>query len=467
MQYISTRGEGKSLTFDEALLSGLARDGGLYIPQSIPTFTYDELITLRGKSFVEQVTDVMIRFTGDVIEYNALYAIVKKAYSRFDHPAVAPLRQMKDNHWLLELYHGPTFSFKDYALQVVGGLFDYVLKKRNEKVLIVGATSGDTGSAGIEAVRGSEYASIVITFPDGRVSDVQRKQMVTIDEPNVMNLSVKGTFDDCQDTVKALFNDHAFRDQYNLSAVNSINWARILVQISYYVATSINLGAPDNELVFSVPTGNFGNILAAWYAQQMGVPIKHLICASNKNDILTRYFETGRMVADGVEPTLSPSMDIQISSNFERMVYYAMNQNATGLKQAMEDFRKTGNVDFGADAYAMLASNFSGYRLDDEGILRIIKEEYGLSEFIIDPHTACALYAAKEWLKDNSDFKGSLVTVSTAHPAKFGPAVEQAIGVEPPMPKGLLSVLNKPEKYTIVENDFNDIKQIIENWINK
>ncbi|MFV0432106.1 MAG: threonine synthase [Alphaproteobacteria bacterium] len=467
MQYISTRGEGQSLSFDDVLLAGLARDGGLYVPKEIPSLSKDEITALKGKPFVEIVTEVMFRFTGDVLAKDELYQIVEKAYSRFDHPAVAPLRQMKDNHWLLELYHGPTFSFKDYALQVVGGLFDYVLKKRNEKILIVGATSGDTGSAGIEAVRGSEHASIVITFPDGRVSDIQRKQMVTIDEDNVMNLSIEGTFDDCQDMVKTLFNDLEFRDHYNLSAINSINWARILVQISYYVATSINLGAPENTLIFSVPTGNFGNILAAWYAQQMGLPIRHLICASNKNDILTRYFETGKMIADGVEPTLSPSMDIQISSNFERLAYYAMEQDATALKKAMETFRTTASVDFGKDAFEMITSNFTGYRLDDVGILRVIKEEYEASGFVVDPHTACALYASKQWLKEHPDFNGSLVTVSTAHPAKFGPAVEKAIGEEPVLPKGLLNVLNKPEKYQTVANDFGEIKQIIENWVNK
>ncbi len=463
MQYVSTRGQKGTLSFSEVLLAGLARDGGLYIPQSIPVFSKEKLMSLKGKPFAEQVSRVMEAFVGDCIAYDDLYKIVHKAYSRFDHPAIAPLRQMKDNHFLLELYHGPTFSFKDYALQVVGGLFDYVLKKQNKKILIVGATSGDTGSAGIEAVRGSAYASIVITFPDGRVSDIQRKQMVTVDEKNVKNLSVKGTFDDCQDIVKALFNDLEFRDKYNLSAINSINWARILVQTAYYVATSLNLGTPENSLVFSVPTGNFGNILAAWYAKKMGIPIKHLICASNANDILTRYFYSGTMETNGVKPTLSPSMDIQISSNFERMVYYALGENAEQLKGFMEDFRMAGKVDFGSKAYDMLKQNFSGYCLDDEGILQTIKEEYALSEFIVDPHTACALAASKQWLKNN-DFEGSVVTVSTAHPAKFGPAVERAIGQLPHLPKGLLSVLNKKEHYQTVDNNIDDIRKIIEDW---
>lgn len=470
MRYISTRqlplnGEIADFSFEEVLLEGLARDGGLYIPKTIPQFSKEQLCDLKGKSFVEQVSRVMEVFVKGSLSYDELYPIVEKAYSRFDHPAIAPLRQMKDNHFLLELYHGPTYSFKDYALQVVGGLFDHVLKKQNKKILIVGATSGDTGSAGIEAVRGSQYASIAITFPDGRVSDIQRKQMVTVDEDNVINLSVKGTFDDCQDIVKTLFNDHDFRDNYNLSAINSINWARILVQTAYYVATSLNLGAPENEVVFSVPTGNFGNILAAWYAQQMGVPIKHLICASNANDILTRYFETGKMETKGVKPTLSPSMDIQISSNFERILYYALGEDGQKLTAFMEEFKTTGFVDFGLEAHQMLKTNFTGYCLADEGILKTIKEEYESANFIIDPHTACALYATKEWLKENGDFKGSIVTVSTAHPAKFGPAVERAIDCEAELPKGLVAVLNKPENYKNVDNNINDIKQILKDWV--
>ncbi len=465
MRYISTRGQQSDYAFDEVLLSGLARDGGLYIPQTIPHFSKEKLNDLKGKPFVEQVSCVMEAFVGDAIAYDDLYKIVHKAYSRFDHPAIAPLRQIKDNHFILELYHGPTFSFKDYALQVVGGLFDYVLQKQDKKILIVGATSGDTGSAGIEAVRGSKHASIVITFPDGRVSDIQRKQMVTIDEDNVMNLSVKGTFDDCQDIVKSLFNDHDFRDEYNLSAINSINWARILVQTAYYVATSLNLGAPENEIVFSVPTGNFGNILAAWYAKQMGLSIKYLLCASNANDILTRYFETGEMKINGVKPTLSPSMDIQISSNFERMVYYVLGENTEKLKSFMEEFRKTGFVDFGPKAHDMLTANFRGYSLNDEGILKAIKDEYESSNFIIDPHTACALDASKKWLRQNTDFKGSIITVSTAHPAKFGPAVKEAIGKEPNLPDGLQAVLNKEEHYQRVENDIDNIRNIIKDWI--
>ncbi len=465
MQYVSTRGKAPILSFDDVLLSGLARDGGLYIPKEIPKLSAEGLRSLKGKSFSEQISQIMYLFMHDCISLEALYDIVDRAYKKFDHVAVAPLSQIQSNHWLLELYHGPTFSFKDYALQVVGELFDHVLKKRNENILIVGATSGDTGSAGIEAVRNCENVKIAILFPEGRVSDVQRKQMTTIDAPNVLNLSVEGTFDDCQDIVKTLFNDHAFRDQYHLSAINSINWARILVQTAYYVATAINLGAPEQEIVFSVPTGNFGNILAAWYAKSMGVPIKHLICASNQNDILTRYFETGTMEMEEVKPSFAPSMDIQISSNFERLAYYALSENPTLVDQYMQNFKDDQKVNFGKRAYDLLKQDISAYRLDDVGILHTIRTYYKATGLVIDPHTACAYFAAKQWQKQNPKYTSPIVTVSTAHPAKFNDAVIKAIGTPIFMPRKLQELKDKPEKLQTIPADIAQVKTIITDWI--
>lgn len=464
MQYISTRGKAPILSFDDVLLSGLARDGGLYIPKDIPKLSAEGLRSLKGKSFSEQVSQIMYLFMDDCISLDALYEIVDKAYGRFDHVAVAPISQIQSNHWLLELYHGPTFSFKDYALQVVGELFDHVLQKRGENILIVGATSGDTGSAGIEAIRNCESAKIAILFPEGRVSEIQRKQMTTIDAPNVLNLSVEGTFDDCQDIVKALFNDHAFRDQYHLSAINSINWARILVQTAYYVATAINLGAPDQDVVFSVPTGNFGNILAAWYAKMMGVPIKHLICASNQNDILTRYFETGVMEMEEVKPSFAPSMDIQISSNFERILYYALGENPERVDQYMQSFKDEGKVDFGSAAHDMLKQYISGYRLDDVGILHTIRKYYQATNLIIDPHTACAYYGAKIWQKQHFEYTGPVVTVATAHPAKFNDAIVRAISAPSFMPRKLQELKDKPEKLQIIPNDLQHARTVIADW---
>ncbi len=373
MKYISTRGSAPILEFDDVLLAGLARDGGLYVPQSWPQFTAQDIRDLRGLTFAQIAVKVMKPFVGDTVPEDDFTAIVEDAYAQFNHTAVAPLKQLGPDRWLLELFHGPTLSFKDYALQVVGRLFDYVLKARGERVTIIGATSGDTGSAAIEACRDRDAIDIFILHPKGRVSDVQRRQMTTVLSPNVHNIAIEGNFDDCQDIVKAAFGDEAFRDRYALSAVNSINWARIMVQIAYYFATAVALGAPDRKITFAVPTGNFGNVFAAYGAREMGLDIPELIIGSNSNDILTRFITGGVMETAPVVPTLSPSMDIQISSNFERLLFDLYDRDGAELAGVMESFRKHGTVNFGVARWQKMRDLFSGHRMDDAETKRQIK----------------------------------------------------------------------------------------------
>jgi threonine synthase len=344
VRYISTRGDAPILEFDEVLLAGLAEDGGLYVPETWPQLTADGLRDLRGLSYAETAVHVMTPFLGGRIDAATFEGLVRDAYAQFDHPAVAPLRQLDANLWLLELFHGPTLAFKDAALQLLGRLFDHVLTRRGERVTIVGATSGDTGSAAIEACRDREAIEIFILHPHGRVSDVQRRQMTTVMSPNVHNIAVEGSFDDCQDLVKAMFADRRFRDELRLSAVNSINWARIMAQIVYYVQAAVALGAPDRPVAFAVPTGNFGNVYAGYAARQMGLPIAELVIGSNRNDILTRFMETGVMEMRDVETSLSPSMDIQVSSNFERLLFDVCEREGRAVLDTMIDFRRTGTL---------------------------------------------------------------------------------------------------------------------------
>jgi len=458
LRYISTRGAAPPLAFDDVLLAGLARDGGLYLPETWPRLEASEIRELRGLSYPELATRVMGPFLGGRIAEDAFATLVREAYASFDHEAVVPLKQLGANDWLLELFHGPTLAFKDVALQLVGRLFDHVLRRRGERVTIVGATSGDTGSAAIEACRDREAIDIFILHPHGRVSDVQRRQMTTVDAANVWNIAVRGSFDDCQDLVKAMFNDQAFRDEMRLSGVNSINWARIMAQIPYYVWSAVALGAPDREMAFAVPTGNFGNVYAGYAAREMGLPVTEFVIGSNRNDILTRFFEHGTMEIRAVESSLSPSMDIQVSSNFERLLFDLFDRDGARVSVALERFRSEGMLPLEASEWQAARRLFSGHRVDDEGTKRAIAEIHRATGEVLDPHTAIGVAAGRARRKDRAI---PVIALATAHPAKFPDAVEAATGVRPPLPSRLSDLFGRDEKYIIFDNDLESIEQFV------
>ncbi|WP_135081708.1 threonine synthase [Terasakiella sp. SH-1] len=458
MQYVSTRGKAPALSFDDVLLTGLARDGGLYLPESWPQFSADEIREMRGLSYADMAVRVMYPFVEGSIPHDDFNELVQDAYKDFGHPSVAPLKQLDSDQWVMELFHGPTLAFKDYALQLLGRLFDYVLKKRGEKVTIVGATSGDTGSAAIEACRDRECIEIFIMHPKGRVSDVQRCQMTTVLSENVHNIALEGTFDDCQDAVKAMFNDMDFRDKYNLSAVNSINWARIMAQIAYYFWAAVQVGAPDRKTRFAVPTGNFGNVFAGYCAKQMGLPIDSFIIGSNRNDILTRYFNTGVMTMETVEPSLSPSMDIQISSNFERLLAQHYDKDGSALTQALSEFRDTGEVDFGKNRWEAMCAEFSAQSLDDGETKKAIADFYQSTGELLDPHSVIGCAVARDGEKTDA----VTVALATAHPAKFPAAVEEASGVHPALPERMADLFEREERFTVLENDLKTVQTYIE-----
>lgn len=464
IKYISTRGGGDPLGFEDVLLNGLAPDGGLYVPQSWPRL---DLQALRGRSYVDVAEAVMFPFVEGAIERETFRTILEQTYALdvFRHESVVPLRPLYPNIQALELFHGPTIAFKDVALQLLGRLFDHVLTKRNERVTIVGATSGDTGSAAIEGCRHSDHIDIFILFPDGRVSDVQRKQMTTVDAPHVHNIALEGTFDDCQNMVKAMFNDAEFRDQTNLSAVNSINWARIMAQIVYYVTSALTLGAPEEEVSFIVPTGNFGNVFAAYAAQQMGVPIKNLAISTNKNDILTRFFETGEMRMDGVNPTISPSMDIQISSNFERYLFDLLGRDPEKLTSVMNQFKATGGFALDDALMDEARSTFQAYRADDEQTLVTIKKIHTDTGYTLDPHTAVGMSGALEMAEADKDGGGMIVSLACAHPAKFPDAVEKAIGERPALPDHLSDLFEREEHLTKLPNERETVQNFVRDHI--
>jgi threonine synthase len=457
VRYVSTRGAAPSLDFADVLLAGLARDGGLYVPESWPAFQPADFTALSGRSYAEVAARVMAPYVRPAIDEADLGAISEVAYRDFAHRAVAPLKELAPGLWLLELFHGPTLAFKDYALQLVGLLFDHVLTRRGTRMTIVAATSGDTGSAAIEACRGRESVDIVVLHPEGRVSSVQRRQMTTVDAPNVVNVAIKGTFDDCQDLVKAMFNDLAFRDRMRLSAMNSINWARIAAQIVYYVTAAVALGAPLRPVSFAVPTGNFGNIFAAYAAGRMGLPIGRLVCASNRNDILYRFLASGSLKAEAVEPSLSPSMDIQISSNFERLLFEVLDRDARALGQAVNEFRAKGAWTLAADRFKTITELFAGGRADDAQTLATIARFHRETGELIDPHTAVGLSAA-EAKRQRGEV---LVCLATAHPAKFPDAVEKATGVRPALPARLSDLFAREEHYQVLPNDLAAVKDFI------
>jgi threonine synthase len=457
MRYISTRGQAPVRDFTGVLLAGLAEDGGLYVPEAWPHFSPGQWRALRGLPYAELAARVMAPFVGEAIPFATLQAICRASYAGFGNPAVVPLVQLDTNLWAQELFHGPTLAFKDMALQLLGRLFDHVLNARDERVTIVGATSGDTGSAAIEACAGRERVDIVFLHPAGRVSEVQRRQMTTVLAPNVGNIAVDGTFDDCQDLVKAMFADTAFRGEMHLSAMNSINWARIAAQIPYYVASALALGAPDREVAFSVPSGNFGNILAAWAASRMGLPIARLVAASNRNDILARFLASNDMSIAGVEPSLSPSMDIQVSSNFERLLFELLDRDPEATARLMTDFRASGRMPVPAAAWRRATAQFHGFRLDDAGTLAEIRRLHEAG-YLADPHSAIGIAAARA-LPPAAGIP--MIAMATAHPAKFPDAMEQATGARPPLPNRLADLYDRPERYARCPADLAAIQALV------
>ncbi len=451
MRYISTRGDAPIRDFSGVLLAGLAEDGGLYMPETWPQL---DLAALRGLPYAELAARVMQPFIGNCIAPDIIHAMTRDAYAGFGSKAVVPLVQLDTNVWTQELFHGPTLAFKDMALQLVGRLFDHVLAERNERVTIVGATSGDTGSAAIEACAGRSRIDICILHPDGRTSDVQRRQMTTVLADNVRNLAVAGTFDDCQDLVKAMFADMPFRTEMHLSAVNSINWARILGQIPYYVAAALALGAPDRAVDFAVPTGNFGNVLAAYAARRMGVPINRLIVASNRNDILARFLAANDMSVRGVEPSLSPSMDIQVSSNFERLLFELLDRDAQLTAKTMTEFRATGHMPVSHAAWSRATALFTGFTLSDADTLSAIRALHASSGYLACPHSIIGIEAARALVQAPTP----IIAEATAHPAKFPDAIVQAIGIHPPLPAHLADLYDREERYTRVPADLAAIE---------
>jgi threonine synthase len=461
MKYVSTRGSAPVLGFADVLLAGLADDGGLYLPASWPTLP--PLAELRGRPYAEVATEVMWPFVEGDIDREAFERIVAESYATFDAPEVCPVVPLGATAsgaplWLLELFRGPTLAFKDVALQLVGRLFDHVLTERGERVCILGATSGDTGSAAIEAVRDRANVDIFVLFPDGRVSDVQRRQMTTVPAANVHAVAVEGTFDDCQDLVKAAFADVLFRDEVRLSAVNSINWARVMAQIVYYVTAHLAVVDDDSPVTFCVPTGNFGNILAGWAAKQMGLPVERLVVASNRNDILTRFFGTGTMEIRGVVPTSSPSMDIQVSSNLERLLFEALDRDGFAVAEMMARFRHDGTVSVDVELLERLRAEFDAGSVDDESAAAVIRSVHGRHGELLDPHTAIAVGIAQELEGDPSV---PVIALATAHPAKFPDAVEAAVGVRPPLPEHLADLFEREERIEHAPDDLEAVEALV------
>ena len=461
MKYVSTRGQAPVLNFDEVLLAGLARDGGLYVPESWPQFSAADIRAMRGLSYAEVAAKVMEPFVAGCLTPDELRDLCAETYGGFTHPAVAPLKQFAPDLWVMELFHGPTLAFKDYALQLVGRLFDHVLTKRGERVTTVGATSGDTGSAAIESCRDRQAVKIVILHPKGRVSEVQRRQMTTILSDNVRNLAVDGTFDDCQTIVKTLFNDHEFRDTQHLSAVNSINWARIMAQIAYYFWAGVTLGSPDRPMAFAVPTGNFGNVFAGYAAMRMGLPVARLIVGSNRNDILTRFFETGAMTSQGVFPSLSPSMDIQISSNFERLLWEFLGRDGAATAHLLGQFGSTGTMTVPDAAWTSITGLFQGYRFDDASTTAIMRQTFETTGETLDPHSAIG-FGAAHLAKVPAGIP--IVSLATAHPAKFPDAVVAATGLHPALPPHLADLFDRPERMDAISADPSHIKDYVRNF---
>lgn len=458
MEYVSTRGAAPTLTFEGATLAGLADDGGLYLPSNWPSFTEAEIASMAGLPYAQLAVRIMQPFVGECLTQDELAALCDQAYGRFSHAAVTPLTQLDEQQWLLELFHGPTLAFKDVALQLLGLLFEKFLTRSNDHLTIVGATSGDTGSAAIDAVAGRERIDIFMLHPDGRVSDVQRRQMTTMRAPNVHNIAIDGSFDDAQAMVKRIFRDPAMNSRFKITAVNSINWARLMAQIVYYFAAALQLGAPQRRVAFSVPTGNFGDVFAGYVASRMGLPIERLVVATNVNDILHRALSSGDYSTGTVTATAAPSMDIQVSSNFERLLFDCGGRDGAALAQQMGGFERDKAMRLTNAQREQAARLFTSVRADGVEMaeaMRWAKEE---SCEIIDPHTAIGVHAARtvEIARDIP-----IVTLATAHPAKFPDAVERATGVRPSLPTRVGDLFAREEAFDRLPGDYDAVTAFI------
>ena len=456
MRYISTRGQAPVLGFEDTMLTGLARDGGLYVPEAVPVLSPADIAGLAGLPYEEVAVRIMAPFVADAFDEATFAGMVERAYAGFGHDARAPLKQLGPNHHLLELFHGPTLAFKDFAMQLIGQMFEHTLNKRGERVAIVGATSGDTGSAAIEAFRGLDTVDVFILYPHGRVSEVQRRQMTTPSEANVHALALAGHFDDCQARLKEMFNDFAFRDRVGLAGVNSINFARVLAQVVYYFTAGTALGAPHREVSFTVPTGNFGDIFAGHIAKRMGLPIRQLVVATNQNDILHRCLTTGEYRTGEVHPSISPSMDIQVSSNFERALHLAYDGDGAAVAQLMEELR-SGGFTVSQGALQALREVYASGRVSEEETSATIARIHDRTGELLCPHSAVGVRVAEAHLGDVP-----MVTLATAHPAKFPDAVEAATGIRPPLPPRMADLFDRAERVTRVENDLAALEAVID-----
>ncbi|MDR0808361.1 MAG: threonine synthase [Gemmobacter sp.] len=455
MHYISTRGQAPALSFGEAMMTGLARDGGLYVPAQVPQFTTEAIATLAGLPYEEIAFRVMSPFMGETFTEAEFRGLIARAYAGFGHAGRAPLKQLAPNHFLLELFHGPTLAFKDFAMQLIGQMMQAALAKSGERITIVGATSGDTGSAAIEAFKGLANVDVFILFPHGRVSEVQRRQMTTPSDPNVHAIAMDGDFDDAQARVKDMFNDFTFRDGVRLAGVNSINWARVLAQVVYYFSSATSLGAPYREVSFTVPTGNFGDIYAGYIAKRMGLPIAQLVIATNQNDILDRALRSGAYQTVGVKPSISPSMDIQVSSNFERALFDACGRDGAVVAQLMAGL-KSGGFTIPQDALESLRATFASGRCSEDETRATIKATLAATGELLCPHSAVGVKVA-------GDHSGPvpMITLATAHPAKFPDAVAAAAGIRPALPPRMAGLFDRPERFTRMPNDLAALQALI------
>ena len=457
MQFVSTRGQAPALSFSDAVLAGLARDGGLYVPEAWPQLDAATIAGFATAPYADIAKRMIAPFVAGEFPPGAVETMIDEAYATFRHPSVTPLVELEPGHYVLELFHGPTLAFKDVAMQLLARLMDHVLSARGARATIVGATSGDTGSAAIEAFRGRENIDIFIMHPEGRTSEVQRRQMTTVLDANVHNIALRGTFDDCQTLLKGLFNDHRFRDRVQLSGVNSINWGRIVAQIVYYFKAAAQLGAPGRPVTFVVPTGNFGDIFAGYAARRMGLPVDRLVIATNENDILARTLATGRYETGTVTPTISPSMDIQVSSNFERLLFESMDRDGAATARLMQSLGQSGAFAVPDAALAAIRAGFAAGRTDEAETSATIRATLKASDYLLDPHTAVGVAQARHFLGQGVP----VVTLATAHPAKFPAAVKRASGVEPPLPVWLADLYGRVERYDVLDNDLTGVEEFI------
>lgn len=461
IKYSSTRGGDDSLSYEEVLLAGLARDGGLFMPEKWPSFSHGDLKNMKKLSYSKLATKILKPFIQPFLDEDGISNICESTYATFGKE-VAPLKELKENTYILELFHGPTLAFKDYAMQFLSRAFNIALEKKNKRAVILGATSGDTGSAALEAFKGKDNIDIFILFPHKRVSEVQQKQMTWINENGAHALSVKTDFDGCQAIVKDCFEDLNFKDHTSLSAINSINWVRLLPQIVYYFYSALRVGSPEKEVVFSVPTGNFGNILAGWMAKKMGLPISKLICGSNQNDILTRFFENGIMKRKNVFPSYSPSMDIQVSSNFERLLYEINDRDTNLVKKQMNEFKVDGKFQITQDQLNKINNLFAAFKISDFDTLNIIKKIYIDYKYMLDPHSAIGYGAVQKAIEQKIISNDCpIISLACAHPAKFPQVIKKSIGIIPKFPLHLDQIMSRKENFKTIDPNLKDVQEYI------